>query len=260
MTEKLDKANTISNMSTAIAVKSLEEKTMEACTQERALEWYPKAKQVVAESKKIRDAINGIRQQETIHDSTTGNLIKSLFRYRQSIESVDTTFTIEAVLKLSFINRFLWDITGDSIGQSHQLLHTNRDIVNGYLAMLETDIKIAENRLVHFCDNKVGGCCWGFFSYSSIVGQNSSILGPGEKLTITAGIGAYSRDAQPEITINNKQIPLNEEGYSEYSIKAPQKPGSYSVPVTISFTDPITWKPETKQMRIEYTVAKKCNE
>ena len=43
---------------------------------------------------------------------------------------------------------------------------------------------------------------------------------PGEKIEITAGVGAYSKAAQPQITINGAGQSLDADGKAVYSITA----------------------------------------
>jgi hypothetical protein len=42
---------------------------------------------------------------------------------------------------------------------------------------------------------------------------------PGEELVITAGIGAFSKAAQPTVSIDGANVPLNAEGTAEYKTK-----------------------------------------
>lgn len=79
-------------------------------------------------------------------------------------------------------------------------------------------------------------------------------------LTINAGIGTYSKAAQPKIRINGIIAPLNEEGIAIYQLKAPKKPGEYTVPVVISYFNLITGKEEIKSINIDYTVTKPCDQ
>lgn len=259
MSETLEQSGMVNKMSTSLALKSLEEKTKEACTRENALKWYPKAQQVAAVTKKALEQVYEMRKQHKTGNATAGSLVPGLIQYRKAIEAIDSAFINRMQLDLSFIPRFLRNITGDSTGIVQQLQQTDQVLLNGYLTILEAELKIAENRLVYFCIQMSGGCCLLLMDYSILVSQSSTVLQPGENLTITAGVGAFSKQAHPMIRINNIQTPVKETGYSVYHLKAPQKPGKYSVPVIISFTNPETLESKTKQQRIYYEVAEKCN-
>ncbi len=69
------------------------------------------------------------------------------------------------------------------------------------LSKFQNDIKTAENKVVAFCHTKVGEVKVIFDSYAAIVGQNSNYLMPGQEIEIKAGVGAFSKAAQPTITI-----------------------------------------------------------
>ena len=57
----LENTNTTVNLSTVTILKSLEEKTLEEATKERALIWFPKAQQAVGYSQKLYDYLEGLK-------------------------------------------------------------------------------------------------------------------------------------------------------------------------------------------------------
>lgn len=100
----------------------------------------------------------------------------------------------------------------------------------------------------------------GFFtSYQAIVGQSSSYVKAGEKIEITAGIGSFSTQERPVITINRNNVSLRETGAAVYSFKASNKPGKHFVPVKIEFTNQDGQK-MTQEFNVKYTVAKPCDQ
>jgi len=89
-----------------------------------------------------------------------------------------------------------------------------------------------------------------------LISQNSNILSPGSSLEIRAGVGYFSTKTSPEITINNKTIPLLDSGYALYKIKVPEKEGFYQFPVYTKFLNLNTGKIEIIKKDIKYTVQK----
>ncbi len=75
---------------------------------------------------------------------------------------------------------------------------------------------------------------------------------PGEKVTITAGVGAYSVAAQPQITIGGAPVPVNADGVAIREFTA-EGGGERSMPVSVTYTKPDGTK-ETKNFPIKYTV------
>lgn len=68
-----------------------------------------------------------------------------------------------------------------------------------------------------------------------LIGQSSNYVMPGQDVTITAGIGAYSSAAVPQISINGAGVPTVD-GQGVYTFKA-SGAGNRVVPVTIRYKD-----------------------
>lgn len=124
------------------------------------------------------------------------------------------------------------------------------------LSKFQNNVKNLENRMIAFCDNKIGSTDgYGFYTtYSPIAVISSSYLKAGEEIEITAGIGSFSKAALPVVIINGKNIPLGETGAAISKFKAPDKSGKHIVPVEISYIDQ-DGKKQTIIKNIEYTVA-----
>jgi len=84
-----------------------------------------------------------------------------------------------------------------------------------------------------------------------LVGQSSNYVMPGQEVTITAGIGAYSSAAQPQISIGGSSVPVID-GKGTYKISASGS-GPRKVPVTIRYLDQ-AGVPQTKTEEVEYVV------
>lgn len=120
------------------------------------------------------------------------------------------------------------------------------------LSKLQNNVKNAENQVVTFAHNKIGEVKVIYDKFAAIVGQSSNYVMPGEKVTITAGVGAFSTAAQPQITIGGTSVPVDADGVAvkEFSVDGG---GAKSVPVSVTFTKPDGTK-ETKTYDLKYTV------
>jgi gliding motility-associated protein GldM len=120
------------------------------------------------------------------------------------------------------------------------------------LSKLQNNVKNAENQVVTFAHNKIGEVKVIYDKFAAIVGQSSNYVMPGEKVTIKAGVGAFSTAAQPQITIGGVSVPVDADGVAIKEFSA-DGGGAKSVPVSVTFTKPDGTK-ETKTYNMEYTV------
>ena len=88
------------------------------------------------------------------------------------------------------------------------------------LSKFQNDVKTAENRVVSLFHEQVGKVAVRFDTYAAIIGQSSSYVMPGEEIEITAGVGAFSKAAQPRITINGSGAALGEDGAARAKVNA----------------------------------------
>lgn len=70
-----------------------------------------------------------------------------------------------------------------------------------------------------YCHSKVGEVKVKFDKTGVLIGQSSNYVMPGQDVTITAGIGAYSSAALPQISINGAGVPTVD-GQGIYTFKA----------------------------------------
>jgi len=120
------------------------------------------------------------------------------------------------------------------------------------LSKFQNNVKNAENQVVTFAHNKIGEVKVIYDKFAAIVGQSSNYVMPGEKVTITAGVGAFSTAAQPQITIGGTSVPVDADGVAIKEFSA-DGGGAKSVPVSVTFTKPDGTK-ETKSYDLKYTV------
>ena len=276
----LENTNITVNNSTSTIMKSLLDKTTTEETKIRALEWYPKAQQTVSISKTLFDYIGTLKSK--ILTEAGGSLTDPNKTFKEdNLEIVTRLMVKEGEGKKLFaaLQKYKTDILGiDSSIKTEFEKSLNIDLSNppgrdgktkewdyAYFNMVPTvagltilskfqnDIRTAENKVVAFCHSKVGEVKVIFDAYAPIIGQSSGYLMPNQELEIKAGIGAYSKTAQPVISINGQGVAIGPEGYASYKTTVTGV-GSHSIPVRISYFNQVTGKTEVAEVPVEYTV------
>lgn len=120
------------------------------------------------------------------------------------------------------------------------------------LSKFQNNVKNAENQVVTYCHNQVGAVKVVYDQFAALVGQSSNYLMPGEEIEITAGVGAFSKAAQPQISINGSSAAVGPDGRASYKTIA-SGGGARTVPVSVTYTKPDGTK-ETKSFEVKYTV------
>jgi gliding motility-associated protein GldM len=140
------------------------------------------------------------------------------------------------------------DNTKDATTPSFRMMPTVAAVT--LLSKFQNNVKNAENQVVTACHNKVGQVKIIYDQFKPIIGTSSTYLMPGEEMEVTAGIGSFSKDAAPTITINGVSQSANSDGVA---IRKFPVSGSGSVNVTMTYTKPDGTK-GTETKSIPYTV------
>lgn len=119
------------------------------------------------------------------------------------------------------------------------------------LSKFENDVKNSEAQLVDYIHSQVGQVKIVYNKFAAIAQSNRSYAMPGDDIEITAGIGAFSDAAQPNITINGQHMSLTD-GKASFKTTA-SGAGEHSVAVKIEYTTP-EGKKEVKDEVVKYTV------
>lgn len=256
--ENLKRSNNSINMSSTSIMRTLEDKTTGSATKERADYWFPKVKQVVKISSDMYSYLEELKKAEGINSEKAKELFTLLLKYKEDILSVDSEIRVE------FLESFPLSLAAyntDKIFYNTLFKKSTSFLTSSILTKFQNDIAVAENKIAIFCNQKTGLINDSdlFNYYSILVGQNSSILKPGDELEIKAGIGSFSKAALPRININGKNVELGDEGYALFKVKVSQIPGKNKIPVSIKYFNIATDKEDVRIINVEYTVAKECN-
>jgi hypothetical protein len=121
------------------------------------------------------------------------------------------------------------------------------------LRIFQSNIRVMENTLLDYVIIRTSASFCGYYVYMPVISQNSTIVRPGEKIEISAGVGYFSRQARRKIIIDNQLMRETHDAISTYTISAPEHPGTYSVPVKIEFQKPDGTKASMQRI-VEYSV------
>jgi len=263
--------------SNEVLYKSLEEKLKDPQSAFKAAIWKPKADLAKQYSSQLSSYIDDLKQklkEGSNLDKETGDFKldnldastrifetggegevfkKKLDEYRKNMLNIDT------VIRKEFEATF--PVNTDPVkGQEGKM----KDFTQTYFHMTPTiaaitmlskfqnNIKNAENQVVTYCHNQIGAVKLIYDKFQPIATTSSNYIMPGEEMMVTAGVGAFNAAAQPQITIDGANVPLNENGVAEKKFNA-SGTGKRSVHVVINYKKP-DGTPDRLEKDIEYTV------
>lgn len=259
--ESFSTSNQIISLSTNAQLNDLKEKSFEPGSQVRAMVWLPKAELISSFSKIRYDFIEKKKQKTKLNSIDLDEVFNTLNEYKKEVLGRDPELNEIFKSNFGFISNYKNLLSEDSLSEKIVLKNgLSKEKIKLVLVALQNEIMKVENKTIAFCNTKVGSNIYRFESFSTIIGQNTKYLRPGEELEITTGVGSFSHSGNPEIIINGKKRELNEKGFVVYKLKAKTKPGSYKIPVDVSFFNETIGKQEAYSFSVEYTVIKPCSE
>lgn len=244
--------------------KSLESKLTDPQSAEKAKIWQPKALEAQKLSAEMNTYLEGLKAElkkeadlkmidgkesyrEDNLDAATRlfetkgkgkELEARLKQYREAMLNIDTE------IRKEFEKTLPIDVT---IPKSQE--GTKKDFTQTYFQMTPTvaaltmlskfqnNVKNAENQVVTFAHNQIGAVKVIYDQFAALVGQSSNYLMPGQELQVTAGVGAYSKAAQPVISINGSNMPVDADGKATYKTTV-SGAGDHTIPVHVTYTKP----------------------
>ena len=279
--KSLENTNITVNKSTETIMKSLQDKLSDPTTAAKAQVWYPKAQQAQGFSKSVYSYIQTLKDR--ILSESGGDPRDPNKKYKEDNLDIATRIMIEKgegpkllnMLK-DYKSNLLTKIDPSIADEFKNSLPINLDKPasrnragktweGAYFHMVPTvaaltilskfqmDVKTSENRVVQYCHNKVGEVIVRYDTYAAFAETNSSYVMPGDEMEITAGVGAFSKAAQPTVNIEGQNVPLDVDGAAHRKMTAATSLGKHVVNVSVTFTDQ-EGKVQTIKKPIEYTV------
>jgi len=265
--------------------KSFKAKLEDPTTREKAALWEPKAQQAKKLSDDLYNYIEGLKTElkkesglktvdgkeefkEDDLDAATRLLVqnapegkekgKELFEklkaYKEQLLSIDPEMKKEIEVGLPL--DLTIPPTSSEAGKSdwaYAYFHMTPTIAAiTIMSKFQNDVRNSESKAVEFCHKQIGQVEIIYDQFQAFAGTNTQYLMPGEELVITAGIGAFSKAAQPSITIDGANVPLNAEGTAEYKTRVAGS-GSGVKRVRISYAKP-DGTTAVVEKEIKYTV------
>ena len=266
--------------------KSLQAKTIDPQTAEKAKVWNDRAMQAQQYSASVYNYIENLKLQVkqqadlTIKDGkedfkedyleASTRLFENDGKGKELHDSLQTYIKnmllgIDSSINKNFKNNFPIDMSIPASQSGNKRTGNEiKDWTNSYfhmtpaiaaitmLSKFQNNVKNAENQIVTYCHNQVGAVKVVYDQFAALVGQSSNYVMPGQEIQITAGVGAYSKAAQPQITIGGTSQSLDADGRAVYKFQA-SGAGNHTVPVNVTYTKPDGTK-ESKSFNVEYTV------
>ena len=232
--------------------KSFKAKLEDPTSREKAAIWEPKAQQVKKISDELYNYIETLKSElkkesglktvdgkeefkEDDLDAGTRLLVqrapegkgkgKELFEklkaYKEQLLSIDPEMKkeIEVGLPLDLTIPPTSSEAGKS-DWSYAYFHMTPTIAAiTILSKFQNDVRNSESKAVEFCHKQIGQVEIIYDQFQAFAGTNTQYLMPGEELVITAGIGAFSKAAQPSVSIDGANVALNAEGTAEYKTR-----------------------------------------
>ncbi len=277
--EGLLQSNDEISRSNELIYRSIEESLADPQTSEGMKFWQPKAIKIKEFSDSMLNYIKGLKEElvseagpakpgdkeafernPTVTDHLFEShgkgkaLFEKLVNYKRDVLSVDpklnNTFKDNVTI---FTKEFDQNENG---AKEFSKIFFSKIPAIAAMAMLskfENNVKITENHLINYCNSQMCVLNIIYDSFAPLVSLSSSYVKAGDKIEITAGIGAFFSAPNPKISISNIAIPINENGVAIYNFKTPLKAGKYFVPVKIDFIT-VDGRKESFEKRIEYTV------
>ncbi|MEO6220856.1 MAG: GldM family protein, partial [Ginsengibacter sp.] len=265
--------------------KSLNAKLSDPQSAEKARIWQPKALQAQKYSADLMSYIDNLKldlkrgadlkmkwddkQKDSVESYREDNLDAStrlfetngegkklearLQQYKQDMLSIDPS--IKAQFEKSFPVNTVPPLSqeGTQKNFTQSFFHMTPTVAAlTMLSKFQNNVKNAESEIVTYCHNQIGAVKVIYDQFAALVGQSSNYVMPGQEIQITAGVGAYSKAAQPQISINGAGQSLDADGRAIYKFNA-SGGGNKTVPVNVTYTKPDGTK-ESKSFNVEYTV------
>ena len=262
--------------------KSLEEKLTEPQSKEKAEIWEPKAMEARRLSAAMDTYLDSLKLalkvaadlrmkwdgKDSIEDYRTDNLDAStrMFETKGEGERLknrldeykDAMLNIDPTIKAQFASSFPVNTTPPKTEEGKQkdftqtFFHMTPTIAAlTILSKFQNNVKNAENMIVTYCHSQIGAVEVHMDQVNVLVGQNSNYLMPGQELTVTAGVGAYSSSVKSNITVNGQPLNMvNGQGQYKTTVSGA---GEHTIQINGSFIGE-DGKPVPVHQTVTYTV------
>jgi gliding motility-associated protein GldM len=282
----LKQSNSILTSSTNGIYENFSEMLKDPKTAEKAAIWKPKADKARELAKQASDLIDKYKMdlmKEAGYDPSSGdssfkednidaatrlfdtkgegkNLYSTLENFKKNILAIDPEISKALASKLplnlsvpksSSGNKMTGDPVKDWVYTNFHMTPTVAALT--MLSKYQNDVKNTESQVATFCANQVGSVKLILDKFEPLIGTNSTYFMPGEEMEVQAGLGAFNASVKPTVTIDGRNITVNERGVAETKFSVGGT-GSRKMNVTVKYVDPNTGEMKETSKAIEYTV------
>lgn len=255
ITENFDQSTRQFMLVSREKLHSIADQLLEDCSAEKAKRWYPKAEKIDSLSQDLLQMLLEKTSSKKMVPAEITAIRHKLLVYRDSVLASDSLIRENFAANFNFVNQYdsAFFITPGN-GSNDIKKDISLNALSTYFHLLTNQVARTELILLAFFVVHINCSEDNFYRTELIVGQSSQHLQPGEKLTVTAGLGNFSSKNIQRIQLDGHEIKLGENGLATLSIVAPDKPGTYTVPVIINYLDLLTDKPVEKKVLVHYQV------
>jgi gliding motility-associated protein GldM len=220
-------------------------------SKEKALIWQPRAQKAASYSKELYDYIDSLKDKlkreagfnppaDTTYKiddldaairlmgSESGGqgkgeeLHQKLVDFKKNILDIDPEIAKEFADKLPLnLDPPPSEEGNGKLSWSDAYFHMTPAIASlTILGKFQNDVKNTENDVVTYCQTQIGAVKIRFDKTGVIAGASASYVMPGDKLSIYAGVGAFSSASHPIITINGQPVDVDGNGKATKDIVA----------------------------------------
>ncbi len=281
----VDKSLTTSNINLSNAnttlYKSLQAKIADPVTRDKATLWNGKAEQAQKLSNGLNDYIENLKLELKTEATDKGQPVENfkienleaatrLFgngeggknrgpELEQKLKDYKTSMlAIDPEIGKEFGNTLSVD-GAPAVGQDGQVksftdayFHMTPTIAGlTLLSKFQNNVKNSENQVVTYCHNKIGAVEVRPDKFSVLVGQSANYVMPGQEIEVSAGVGAYSSKALPQVSIGGVGVPVVDgKGTTKFQASGA---GKQTKSVTVTYKD-LDGVSHTETKTIEYTI------
>lgn len=273
----VNSTNNIGGTNTKMLDNLQKEKNNEE-TKDQANIWQPRAEQAKILSEKLQVYIDSLKaevkqgaglvmkdgQEHYVEDNlnSSTNLFENqgkgaelkarLYAYKAQLLAIDTAIGKEFATTLPLDIEPPVGDDGKQRDFNRAYFHMTPAVAAiTVLSKFQNNIANSENKVVAFCQREIGEVQVHLDKTAVLVSSSADYVMPGDKLVISAGIGAYSSTASPIVSIDGSSVPVSD-GLATHEITA-SGGGAHTVHVNVAFKDE-HGKLQNQAKEVTYTV------
>lgn len=232
-------------------IKSLQRKAEDPKTKEKANYWLPIAQSAKTISDEVYNYLESLKKElkeesglkieqgkevfkEDDLDAPTRlfvskkpvgkekgqELLKKLEEYKSKLVNLNPKIKAEIGKNIPLNLNVLENEHGTEDAWEYGYFHMTPTIAAiTILTKFQSDVRNSEQEVIAFCHKEIGEVELIYDEFAALAVSNSQYFLPGENLIITAGVGAFSKAAKPQIYVDGQSVPIKADGLAEYSSK-----------------------------------------